>query len=725
MTKPVFVSHGPNSKLDKEATSFLSMTEMNWGMGVGMDVALHCLFERDLLITTNGLHLSDVNGTLTMKSLKGAPQKWKLKNAGGDKVFIISSRSQYLINRGGDPVLSSDEDEGEAAQWSLASAGVGKVSISSQSEKQLEAAAESTEVALTSNSEESSEKKPWAITLENGSPACFFQPKWRRIAQCSGATSVDRLDFKPEIVRVMAEEAKQVKICATTDDTTECVVSMKDSSPIQMIRRGLPISHGELGGPCGSDCVDSIWEGSKPRLAALKANCSYKSEELKALNGSSKFFHACDEEGGLHAGGLQIALDDNGACSWGDVEEYLEIFIDVGLDLHALKPGCSAGESIKQEYGEARYDLHPARAGEVVCCNEETGMASRKLTLKGGSGEEEESCFHTAAGVATYFEAAATCREAGMQLCGAQEEIDQSCDTGCGLNAALVWTSNSRTSSVPVIGAATKDRHKNDGARRGRDDGDTRKDATGGEHAKKPSHPEDVAESGAKKPSKKREGAKEDTPAPSKKPAAAQIQEAIAFATTAVNVNYDQLTADQHLTANFTDAVKKVVAKAANCDNRALDVNLQSGSGDSGVVIEVTIAAAKREQLVHLGKTLQPKLKGLPDALQKNIEDIPHVGDVCSGDVAVANVVGFNIMMKSDDDDQADQVQASAKVKVKAKAKAKAVGDDSDDKPSSWLPSLLAMFAALASGCCIFFMVASCWGDRSSASPQRSGRSNR
>merc|ERR1719277_24741 len=98
-------------------------------MGFVMDETLYCQFGRDVLITSETHHLSEESdSTLALKVLKGSAQKWQLQHAGGHKVFIRSNQGKYLSNSGGTPVLT--DAKGLPEQWTLATAGVGQVTIS-------------------------------------------------------------------------------------------------------------------------------------------------------------------------------------------------------------------------------------------------------------------------------------------------------------------------------------------------------------------------------------------------------------------------------------------------------------------------------------------------------------------------------------------------------------------------------------------------------------------
>merc|ERR1712060_589807 len=99
-------------------------------------------------------------------------------------------------------------------------------------------------------------------------------------------------------------------------------------------------------------------------------------------------------------------------------------------------------------YGEPRFALPSARAGEVICCNASsadkpaTRLSAKKKCFNGEASE------HAASDFVTYDEALGICEEAGMTLCSTQEDIDTTCDEGCGLSTALVWTANSRPISA-------------------------------------------------------------------------------------------------------------------------------------------------------------------------------------------------------------------------------------------------------------------------------------
>merc|ERR1712066_62886 len=90
-------------------------------------------------------------------------------------------------------------------------------------------------------------------------------------------------------------------------------------------------------------------------------------KDKKGKEGSKKgsLFASCDGKGLDFAAG-------SGGCGWGDGDEQLEVFIDVGHTLHELKPGCSEANPntpTNPLYGEPRFALPSARAGEVICCN--------------------------------------------------------------------------------------------------------------------------------------------------------------------------------------------------------------------------------------------------------------------------------------------------------------------------------------------------------------------
>merc|ERR1719384_2832036 len=93
------------------------------------------------------------------------------------------------------------------------------------------------------------------------------------------------------------------------------------------------------------------------------------------------------------------------------------------------------------------------RAGEAVCCNE-NGQATRHITPNGvpmyPTKFSHESCTTTRTtrlvnGVDlpshTFDSAKALCEgmEPPLRLCRSQEEVDTACNTGCHINAALVW----------------------------------------------------------------------------------------------------------------------------------------------------------------------------------------------------------------------------------------------------------------------------------------------
>ncbi|CAK0838697.1 unnamed protein product [Prorocentrum cordatum] len=110
-------------------------------------------------------------------------------------------------------------------------------------------------------------------------------------------------------------------------------------------------------------------------------------------------------------------------ASGGDAEEDEARFV--------LAPACSTGRSP----GAPGPALAPAgeAAGRVVCCAQDGAGSSRS---SGGL------CLSTgASSPVTYWVAEGICSGAGLRLCDTRAELDGSCGPECGLDGALVWTS--------------------------------------------------------------------------------------------------------------------------------------------------------------------------------------------------------------------------------------------------------------------------------------------
>jgi len=116
-----------------------------------------------------------------------------------------------------------------------------------------------------------------------------------------------------------------------------------------------------------------------------------------------------------------------------------------------LMDGCLGGRlATMSGWGDAREESADARAGEAVCCTAE-GQAVRHFLADGqpllNPAQPHQQC-STASGKRlrendspswTFFEAKAICDKAGLRMCSTQAELETGCNTGCWINAALVW----------------------------------------------------------------------------------------------------------------------------------------------------------------------------------------------------------------------------------------------------------------------------------------------
>lgn len=120
-----------------------------------------------------------------------------------------------------------------------------------------------------------------------------------------------------------------------------------------------------------------------------------------------------------------------GAASAAEQEAAGEAFFRVerGCSSAVVPPGSEGPRFVPE--GEA--------AAQVICC-----------TLDGSTSRHAQSqqCLSSGgdAALKTYTDAVRICSRAGMRLCESQEQLDRSCGQGCGLDSALVWTSQKRTS---------------------------------------------------------------------------------------------------------------------------------------------------------------------------------------------------------------------------------------------------------------------------------------
>ncbi|KAK3259538.1 hypothetical protein CYMTET_31469 [Cymbomonas tetramitiformis] len=136
------------------------------------------------------------------------------------------------------------------------------------------------------------------------------------------------MDYTSQDIMLMAlQSATQIKIC-TAGSETDCVVSRKQTFPIQMLRQGKTVSHDDAA-KCNQACVDQVWIGNADRVANNLWNrddCA-DGRYTGALDGSANFYWACRNSNGLH-----LSVNDGGFSGWtwqgGRGDDGIEVFID-------------------------------------------------------------------------------------------------------------------------------------------------------------------------------------------------------------------------------------------------------------------------------------------------------------------------------------------------------------------------------------------------------------